>query len=151
MMLWIVVPPHPFSGFSHWKNKNNLYNYFIYIYIYIYKKSQGPVRGWDQRRKHKSSFFSSHKIFYWEWLFFIQFNFYYKKIIKLVLKKTKLIQINRFWFGYFRTKTNLNRYFWFDLVFFYFFSSGLVRFFLFGFGSVFWFQAYKTKPNRLVF
>jgi len=57
------------------------------------------------------------------------------------------------WFGFLEQKPVQTGLAWFFLVWLSFFS--LARFFLFGFGSVwfFWFQAYKTKtkPNQLVF
>jgi hypothetical protein len=63
------------------------------------------------------------------------------------------------WFGFLEQKSIQTGLAWFFLVWLGFFSlarfgsvfSSLARFFLFGFGSVwfFWFQAYKTKtkPN----
>jgi hypothetical protein len=77
-----------------------------------------------------------------------------KKITKPVFfKKTKTkpkpIQTDRFWFGYFRTKTGFFDLARFFLVWLSFFD--LARFFLvfFGLGSVRFFQvqAYKTELN----
>jgi len=72
-----------------------------------------------------------------------------KKVINPVFLKPKPVQTDRFWFGYFRTKTGSNQFFQFGSVFLglaLFFYS-LARFFS-GLGSVwfFQFQVYKTKP-----
>jgi nucleoside diphosphate kinase len=91
------------------------------------------------------------KMFYLEDEQMIIFLFslvFIKKIIKLVFffKNPKLVQTDRFWFGYFEKKpaqTGLVRFFWFGSVFFRFwlgffwFGLALFWFFLrFGFSSV---------------
>ena len=92
--------------------------------------------------------------------------FLLKKIIKLVFffKNPKLVQTDRFWFGYFGKKpaqTGLVRFFWFGSVFFRFwlgfFWFGLALFWFFftvwvQFGLIFFsFRLIKPKLNWLVF
>jgi hypothetical protein len=116
------------------------------------------------------SYFLVRSLLRHEWLFFIRFGFYKKKITKLkfFIKKPKLIQTDRFRFGsVFKTKTSSNR---FDSIFSVWLGFfGLTRFWrgFFRFGSVFlvwlgffqffsvWvrfgffdFRLIKPKPNR---